>query len=72
MTAHVQILIDERDGALTAPRGALRRRDGRQYVVVERDGQWVEQKVKTGWRSAGSVEILSGLEEGETLELNPN
>ena len=64
--------IDERDGALTAPRGALRRRDGRPYVVVERAGRWVEQEVKIGWRSDSSVEILSGLEDGETLELNPN
>ena len=72
MTAHVRLLIGQRDGALTAPRGALRRRDGRQIVVVERAGRWVEQEVKTGWRSDSSVEITSGLAEGETLELNPN
>ncbi len=72
MTAHVRLLIDERQGALTAPRAALRRRDGRPYVVVERAGGWVEQEVKTGWRSDSAVEILSGLEEGETLELNPD
>ncbi len=71
MTAHVRLLIDRRDDALTAPRGALRRRDGRQIVVVERAGRWVEQEVATGWRSDSSVEILSGLEAGETLELNP-
>jgi RND family efflux transporter MFP subunit len=72
MTAHVQLLVEKRDEALTAPRGALRRRDGRPVVVVQRAGQWVEQEVKTGWRSDSSVEILSGLVEGETLALNPN
>lgn len=72
MTAHVKLLIDRRDGALTAPRRALRRRDGRPYVVVERAGEWVEQEVTTGWRSDSTVEILSGLGEGETLALNPS
>lgn len=72
MTAHVELLIAQREEALTAPRGALRHRDGRQYVVVERGGRWVEQEVTTGWRSASAVEILSGLQAGEAVELNPN
>jgi RND family efflux transporter MFP subunit len=72
MTAHVRLFIDEREEALTIARNALRRRDGRQYVVVERGGRWVEQEVKTGWRTEGTVEVLNGLEAGERLELNPN
>jgi len=71
MTAHLQLLIGERRNALTVPRQALRRRDGREYVVVDRAGQRLEQSVETGWRSEHSVEILRGLEEGETIELNP-
>jgi macrolide-specific efflux system membrane fusion protein len=51
MTAHVRLVIDEREGALTAPRSALKRRDGRQYLMVHRAGEWVEQDVTTGWRS---------------------
>jgi len=56
---------------LTAPRNALIRRNGRQYVMVERNGEWVESDVKTGWRSESKVEILSGVSQGDVIELNP-
>jgi RND family efflux transporter MFP subunit len=34
MTAHVRLVVAQRDNALTAPRDALKRRDGRQFMVV--------------------------------------
>ncbi len=71
MTAHVRLAVAQREGALTAPRNALKRRDGRQFVVVERAGEWVEADVRTGWRSESSVEILSGVSQGDVVELNP-
>ncbi|NOR19939.1 MAG: efflux RND transporter periplasmic adaptor subunit [Xanthomonadales bacterium] len=71
MTAHVQLVVDEREDALTAPRNALIRRDGRQFVMVQRDGVWMETGVRTGWRSASKVEILSGVSQGDVIELNP-
>ena len=71
MTAHVRLVVAEREGALTAPRNALKRRDGRQFVVVERAGEWVETDVRTGWRSESAVEILSGVDPGDVVELNP-
>jgi len=71
MTAHVQLVVAEREDALTAPRNALIRRDGRQFVMVERDGEWVETGVRTGWRSEAKVEILSGVSQGDVIELNP-
>jgi RND family efflux transporter MFP subunit len=70
MTAHVRLVIAERDDALTAPRNALKRRDGRQYLLVQRGGEWVEQDVRTGWRSNSAVEILSGVEAGDRIALN--
>jgi RND family efflux transporter MFP subunit len=70
MTTHMRLQLGERAEALTIPRAALRRRQGQEYVVVKRDGTWVEQEVNTGWRSNGAVEVLSGLQEGEVLELN--
>ena len=70
MTAHVRIVVDERDAVLTAPRATIKRTVGRQYVMVRRDGQWAEQDVQTGWRSESSVEFLSGVREGDVLELN--
>ncbi len=70
MTAHVRIVVEKRDGVLTAPRATIKRTVGRQYVVVRRDGRWAEQAVQTGWRSESTVEFLSGVREGDVLELN--
>ena len=70
MTAHVRLVIAERDNALTAPRSALKRRDGRQYLLVQRGEEWVEQNVSTGWRSDREVEILSGVQAGDRVALN--
>jgi macrolide-specific efflux system membrane fusion protein len=70
MTAHVRLVIAEREGALTAPRAALKRRDGQQYLLVQRDGEWVEQNVRTGWRSDSAVEILNGVKAGDRIALN--
>jgi RND family efflux transporter MFP subunit len=70
MTAHVRIVIDQRENALMAPRATIKHRTGRQFVLLQRDGQWVEQDVRTGWRSQSMVELLSGVREGDVLELN--
>jgi RND family efflux transporter MFP subunit len=70
MTAHVRVLVEQRERVLTTLRAAIKRNFGRQYVVVQRNGKWVEQDVATGWRSESTVEILSGLREGEVLEFN--
>ena len=70
MTAHVRVVVDEREQVLTAPRATIKRNSGRQYVVLQRNGEWIEQDVRTGWRSDTSVEFLSGVREGDVLELN--
>lgn len=72
MTAHVRLVVEQREAALTAPRRALRRHDGRQFLAVQRSGEWVEQEVEIGWRSEEAVEIVSGVDEGDLVELNPN
>ncbi|MCP4660058.1 MAG: efflux RND transporter periplasmic adaptor subunit [bacterium] len=72
MTAHVRIELERRQDALSVPRAALRRRDGRQYVSVRRAGVWAEQEVRTGWRTDRTIEILEGLAEGETVRINPS
>lgn len=72
MTAHVRLQLEERENVLTAPRTALRRQNGRPMVVVERDGSWVEQPVRTGWRTDQRVEIVDGVREGDLIQLNPS
>lgn len=70
MTAHVRIVVGEREDVLTAPRAAIKRASGRQYVVLQRDSEWVEQDVRTGWRSDSTVELLSGVSAGDVVEIN--
>jgi len=70
MTAHVRIAVAEREQVLMASRATIKRTAGRQYVRMLRGEQWIEQDVRTGWRSETSVEFLSGVREGDVLELN--
>ncbi|MDX2143361.1 MAG: efflux RND transporter periplasmic adaptor subunit [Rhodospirillaceae bacterium] len=72
MTAHVRLTLDERQGVLTAPRNALRQDNGRQFVIVERAGDWIQQPVRIGWRTDQKIEIVDGVAEGDVLQLNPN
>jgi RND family efflux transporter MFP subunit len=70
MTAHVRLRIEQRPDALTLPRNAVKRADGRQLVTVLRDGAWIDQPIEAGWRTDHRVEILDGLAEGESVQLN--
>ncbi len=72
MTAHVRLQLEARNDVLTAPRSALRRNNGRQVVLVERQGDWTEQPVRIGWRTDQRVEIVDGLAEGDVIQLNPS
>lgn len=67
MTAHVTFLLDRREGVLAVPRGAVVRQSGRTFVVVRKGLEWVEQRITTGMQTTQSVEITSGLEEGQTI-----
>ncbi len=72
MTAHVRLQLEERNNVLTAPRSALRRQNGRQMIVVQRDGDWTTQPVRIGWRTDQKVEIVDGVTEGDVIQLNPS
>ena len=71
MTAHLRLVVAEREDALTVPRSALIRRDGRQFVWVQGEDGWVETSVRTGWRSESTVEILAGVSQNDVIELKP-
>jgi RND family efflux transporter MFP subunit len=71
MTAHLRLVVAEREDALTVPRSALIRRDGRQFVWVQGEDGWVETSVRTGWRSESIVEILAGVSQDDVIELKP-
>ncbi len=56
---------------IRVPSGALLRRGQMEVVFVARDGQAVLRLVKSGKRIDDDVEILSGLESGESIIVNP-
>jgi multidrug efflux pump subunit AcrA (membrane-fusion protein) len=65
--ATVVIQVDRREGVLWLPPGALRTFQGREFVFVLENGVQRRVDVTLGLRSAERVEILSGLEEGQTV-----
>jgi len=71
MTANITIQGDHREGILTIPIEAAFKKQGR-YVVYVFDGsedEPVEREVETGISNISTLEIISGLEEGETVAL---
>jgi macrolide-specific efflux system membrane fusion protein len=67
MTVHVTFVLARRDGVLAIPRSALLRRNGGTFVVVRREEEWIERRVTTGLQTPQSIEITSGLAEGESV-----
>jgi multidrug efflux pump subunit AcrA (membrane-fusion protein) len=69
MTASVTISLEARDNVLTIPGKALRRERGKNVVHVLSNGQAEPREVKVGWKDGPWVEVVSGLEEGQTVLL---
>jgi len=70
MTASVDIVIAESDDALVVPIEALTRRRGRYVVRVDTaDAETIERKIDIGVRNDSTVEVRSGLKEGERVQL---
>ncbi len=67
MTVHVTFILEQKDGVLSVPRSALLREDGRDEVVVRTGEAWSPRTVKIGMQTPQRVEILSGLQAGETV-----
>lgn len=67
MTATVSIIIDTHSQALWLPADAVRRRQGKSFVYLKTGSNLKRVQVKPGWSQEGRVEILSGLEEGQTV-----
>lgn len=65
--ARVQFALNARADVLLIPAGAIVSGAGSQSVFVVEDGRALRRSVSTGLTSAGRVEVLTGLEEGETV-----
>ncbi|MBP9760024.1 MAG: efflux RND transporter periplasmic adaptor subunit [Candidatus Pacebacteria bacterium] len=70
MTADVDISTDERKDVLQVPVRSVMSENGRTYVRIATDAGLVERDVTVGLRgSEGTIEIVSGLAEGEEVVL---
>jgi macrolide-specific efflux system membrane fusion protein len=70
MTASVTFHVASRPGVLQVPSAAVRQRDGRAYVLVPGDKPGApprEQEISAGASGGGRVEVVSGLEEDQTV-----
>ena len=67
MTANVTIYLETRKNVLTVPTSAIKRERGERFVTVIDGDKKVQRKVKIGWNSNGTTEIVSGLNEGEKV-----
>lgn len=67
MTASVTILLDAKMDVLAVPIKAIKRERGKNVVYVVKGGQPQPREVKVGWKDAAWIEIIAGLQEGETI-----
>ncbi len=71
MFAAAEIIVDRSDDAVVVPEDALVTFAGVQKVLLVKDGKAVEQRVRTGRRDGGRVEILEGVSAGDIVILKP-
>lgn len=65
--ARAEIVVDPAATTLVAPEAAITEFAGIQKIWTVRDGEAVEQAVRTGRREDGRVEILEGLATGDLI-----
>lgn len=68
-SATVAITVKQATDVLAVPTGALRSEDDRAYVYVVGDGKRERREVEIGTAYGAQTEVLSGLEEGDVVEV---
>lgn len=71
MAANVSILVDERHNILLVPNRAVQRREGKIFVQTKSGAEQKEVEVTLGIQGDGQSEVLSGLNENDTVVLPP-
>ncbi|GAB4389882.1 MAG: efflux RND transporter periplasmic adaptor subunit [Thermodesulfovibrionales bacterium] len=72
MSADVEIIVDRVRDTLVVPSQAVIERGGRKYAYVMEDGRARLRPVEVGITGWTFTQISSGLEEGESLIVNPD
>ncbi len=71
MNCRIEIQVDQFDKALAIPVQAVVLTQGKPFVYRLRDGDVTLQQVELGQSSESRVLILSGLQDGDQVQLNP-
>jgi HlyD family secretion protein len=66
----VTIVTYSRDGALVLPREAIHEEEGKSYIYVVKDKHLQRRLVQLGVSNLTHVEILNGLNDGESVAVN--
>ena len=67
----LNIVVDERAGAVTVPRAAVFSMDGKDYVYVAAEGRAALREVSVGIKGESRYEALFGVEEGDAVIVSP-
>lgn len=68
MTANVVIVSETRENVLIIPQRAITEKEGKKIVRLPEKDNYQEREIETGLRgSAGEIEIISGLKEGDKV-----
>ncbi len=70
MTANLNIIVAQQDNALIVPTRAVRNQGNQKVVTVLYKGQTIQDPVTTGLSNDQSIQITSGLNEGDVVVLN--
>jgi RND family efflux transporter MFP subunit len=70
MTANLAVVVDRRENVLLLPTRAVRSQGTQKIVTVAYKGQNIQVPVQTGLSNDTSIEITSGLQEGDQVLLN--
>ena len=72
MTANVQITTESKPNIIVVPQGVIVDKSGKKFVQIEKNNQTLNTEVVTGSKSSlGQVEIVSGVNRGDVILLNP-
>lgn len=67
MFARVTLVVSRKADAVLIPEQALLARGGKSFVYTIEQGKAVETEVQIGQRRSGEVEVVSGLQAGQTI-----
>jgi membrane fusion protein (multidrug efflux system) len=67
MFARITLVVDRRNDAIVVPESAIVQRGDGQFVYRVRDGKAELVRVSLGLRQTGRIEVVDGLDEGDTV-----